>query len=267
VKRRFAVICLGPLAAMSIAVGTADAHSSARGGVSGAASATRQAVAPATKKPTIDIYDNGYAAGSDCGDYSGFDSQDWTAYTESYFADGQYLTNYQLGCVFNTGDTSGSYTSETGCGDGGAPNSTSGGVAQFADGEESLVCGEPDVTASDSSDANSSAYYPYFYGDYCNATVLTGKTGKTDSKVGTDDEVLWYQPYTDYDGTYVNSVTNVCVGVVPETKGISSSVATHKVACSEDDPYTGKTIKGSGVTTTYPDRQFEEVCNIPNAKT
>jgi hypothetical protein len=261
-KRNFALICLGPLAAMSIAVGTAQAQSGARAGASGAASVARPAVTPATPKPTITITN----AGNYCGSGDGYSSDDSTAFTESYFADGEYLSNYQLGCVFDNGVSSESATGSSDCG-AYAPSPTMLGRAQFEDGEESLVCGEPDVTANGSSDANSEPYYSWTYGDYCKAIVLTGAKGTTQSKLVTYDEVEWYQPYTDYDGNFVNSDTTVCVGVVPNTKGIKSSVATHKVACSETDPYTGKTIAGSAVTTTYPDRQFEEVCSIPNAKT
>src|SRR5579875_215905 len=261
-KSRLAVICLGPLVAMSIAVGTAQAQAGARAGASGSASIVRPAVSPATPKPTITIT----TAGNSCLSGDGYVSDDSTSFTESYFADGEYLSNYQLGCVFDNGVSSPSTSTSSGC-NAYAPSQTMLGRAQFADGEESLVCGEPDVTSNDSSDANSQPYYDWTYGDYCKATVLTGSKGTTQSKLVTYDEVEWYQPYTDYDGNFVNSDTTVCVGVVPNTKGVSSSVATHKVACSETDPYTGKTIKGSAVTSTYPDRQFEEVCSIPNAKT
>jgi hypothetical protein len=262
VKRQFAVICLGPLAAMSIAVGTATAQTTVRGGLLHATTATHSAVTPATVKPTYSIT----ATGGECGSFNGFLGNDSTEYTETYFADGQYLSNYQLGCVFPTTTSTESVTQESGCG-AAAPDSTMGGEAQFEDGEDVLVCGEPDVTSSGNSDANSSSYYEWEYGESCKATVLTGGKGTTLSKLVTNDQVEWYQPYTDYDGTYVNSDTTACVGVVPNTKAIPSVVKAKKVACSEQDPYTRKTIKGFGVTTTYPDRQFMEICNIPNAKT
>ena len=263
-KHGFAVICLGPLAAMSIAVGAGTAQASVRGGVTSGVAATRPAVTPATAKPTVSITNVGISCGS-------FNSgvgitDDATTYTESYFADGQYLSNYQLGCVFSGGAATESYNSESDCG-AVAPDTTMGGEAQFEDGEDILVCGEPDVTSGGSSDANSSPYYEWEYGNSCKATVLTGAKDTTQSKIVTNDQVEWYQPYSDYDGIYVNSDTTACAGTVPGTKAISTTAKAKKVACSEEDPYTGKKIKGFGVTTTYPDRQFIEICNIPNAKT
>jgi hypothetical protein len=249
VLRKFALACAGAVAAMSIAVGAADAKTAST----------------STSKPTFNVYKNGVAANSTCGGFKNHETtKDWAEYTESYAADGTTLQNWVIGCVFQGSTAPASVGTVTGCGDGTAPLPAQGVQASFADGEGVLVCGDPDVQGSQSN-ANSVPDNVVGHGAACTATVLVGAKGTTLAKRHTVDSVEVDQNYTDYSGNSVSAVTTACVGAVPAKQTVSSTVATRAVKCSEANPFGSGKLKGYGLTVTYPDHQFEEICELPNA--
>ncbi|HTU28373.1 MAG TPA: hypothetical protein VMF07_03260 [Solirubrobacteraceae bacterium] len=264
--RKYAVACAGTAVAMLIAVGAADAKPNVRAGAGRAVPLSRAVVPAKASKPKFDVYNNGYAADSTCG---GFDNHhttnDWVEYSEAYRGDAQTLTNWEIGCVFQTSSTTKSISPESGCGDGSAPHPAQGAQVGFADGELLLVCGDPDVNSSNGTNANSVPYSAVSRGKACKATVLTGANGTKASRVKTSDSVQLDQDYTDYDGKSVSAVTTACVGTVPAKLTVSASVATRAIKCSQRNPFGSGKLASWGVTVTYPDRQFEEICEVPNA--
>jgi hypothetical protein len=266
VLRKSALACAGTAAAMLIAVGAADAHTGARAASPQVSPASRAAAARATSKPTFNVYKNGVAADSTCGGFENHQTtKDWAAYSERYAADGGTLTNWEIGCAFQGSTAPASVTTLAGCGDGAAPLPAKGVQAMFADGEGVVVCGDPDVKGSKHSNANSVPVNVLSSATACAATVLSGAKGTTAITVNTDDSVQIDQNYTDYDGDPVSAVTTACVGVVPAGKSVSSSVAVRAIKCSEANPFGSASLAGNGVTVTYPDREFEEICEVPNA--
>jgi hypothetical protein len=138
--------------------------------------------------------------------------------------------------------------------------------ATFADGEWIVLCTVPDDNGSGDSQANDDAapYTVYQQGFGCEAAIGIGLSDGTADAVRTNDSLEYYQQYTE-SGQTVTAVTTTCVGQLASNVTVASSPVTHLVSCTQYDPQApGKYLRGLGETITYPDRQYQETCNVPD---
>jgi hypothetical protein len=190
-------------------------------------------------------------------------------YTLNY---GAGLGSQTLLCNSYTGATSDSHTEGTGCNiaypsTGPYGYEASYDVGTFADGLEYLVCNTPDENSANQSNANAVPFSFYSQGFRCQDTVGTGADGNTPLNIKNSDSIEVYQPYTDYNGDNVTSITTACFGTLPAGVTAPSTSVTHEVGCSEYNPYTTGYVRSLGETVTYPDGEYAESCNLPNFPT
>jgi hypothetical protein len=263
VLRRILIVCAGPLVALCVAAGVAQAQSTP--GLTGdfAHPVFR---ATTSSAPAFDVY----VLGVPCDYFGAGDAEtaDSEGYAERYTQSGKTLTNYEIGCVSNTGSTTDTHTEESAksCDDGAAPRPTSGEQATFADGEEVLVCDEPDVTHAGHSRANSHPFTYVAQGFKCEATVGTGASGNHATNIKNKDSIEFDQDYKSPSGVAHSAISTACVGTVPAAMTVSTSIVSHEVRCSQDNPFGPGTVPGYGESFTFPDHQYEEICQIPNDK-
>jgi hypothetical protein len=139
-------------------------------------------------------------------------------------------------------------------------------VATFMDGEWLALCTVPDRATSGDSQANDqhAPYVVYQQGFPCQAAVGVGSDGNTAFIAKTNDSLEYSQTYTENDQT-VTALTTSCIGQLSSSTTVPSTPVYHLVSCTQYDPKApGKFVKGLGETITYPDRQFQETCNVPN---
>jgi hypothetical protein len=104
-----------------------------------------------------------------------------------------------------------------------------------------------------------------FKGFRCEVTVGVGPHDQTPRNFFVTDSTEFTTRFQ-ANGTFYRSVVSNCVGQLPPGTVHSSEIVTHVVSCSQFNP-DGKnkpTIKGFGVSTTYPDGLFSETCDTPN---
>jgi hypothetical protein len=253
VLRRILIVCAGPLVALCVTAGVAQAKTTP-----GLAGGTLAQPLPATtgSVPTFDVY----ATGETCDYYGGGTTDDSDAYAEQYTQGGKMLTNYEIGCVANTGSTTVTHTEEPAktCVDGAAPHNTPAEQATFADGEEVLVCDEPDVTHAGHSRANRHPFKYVAQGFKCEATVGTGASGNHATNIRNKDSIEFDQDYKSPTHLALSAISTTCVGTVPAKLTVSSTIVSHEVKCSQDNPFGSGTLPGYGQSFTFPDRQYEE---------
>lgn len=261
--RRILVSGLGSLVVLCLTVGAAQAQPF--GGGSGTTLASPIAPTSVTATPVFDVYTTGFHCqyGAGASDFS-YDSH---GYTETYMQGSKTFTNFESGCVSNDGGTTVTHR-ELGvrrCVDASAPVYTPGEVASFADGEVVIVCDVPDVNAAGHSRANSHKFKFVAQGFKCEATVGTGATGDHATNLRNMDSIEFDQIYRrSYRSPKLAAITTACIGTVPASTPVSSAVSYHELGCAEDNPFGSGTIRGYGETFTFPDRQYEELCQVPN---
>ena len=223
-------------------------------------------VAP-TPAPSITVKATGTAADGACQDRA--IPADHAAYVESYTADARTLYSDVLLCS-NAGETAGtSFQAQSGCSNPDAESDLSGPCASatYPDGEGVQTTLTPDDDGMGLSNATQPPTL-YQQGFSCGDTVGVGPSDNTARNIKNADSVEVYQPYADYDGNPVTSITTVCIGKLPSATTISSSIVTHLVNCYEYNPYNPSgAVAGLGISVTYPDDQYAESCNVPNYPT
>jgi hypothetical protein len=100
-----------------------------------------------------------------------------------------------------------------------------------------------------------------YTGFRCEVTVGTGSDDNTPTNITVTDSTEFYIPYS-----VLFSVTTSCVGKLPKHTVVSKKVVSHRVACSQFNPFnqSAPTIKGFGTSTTFANGFFSESCNTPN---
>lgn len=139
--------------------------------------------------------------------------------------------------------------------------------ANFSDGESMAPAPIiPDDNGAGDSDAQNVLPTLYKQAFTCQATVGVGASDSTADNIKNQDSVEFYVNYPDYDGHPVSSITTACIGEVPAGVTINTSApVTHLVGCSEYNPFVpGGYVQGLGISGTFPDRQYGEICNVPN---
>jgi hypothetical protein len=191
----------------------------------------------------------------------------------SYVQDYGRLAADVMSCVGNNGGIveANSFFSSPTCTNAGAQSVHSSPleVATFTDGEWMALCTVPDDNGSGGSQANTqdAHYAVYQQGFACQAAVGTGANDNAARIVNTHDSLEYSQKYTE-DGQTVTALTTSCIGKLASNVTVSSSPVFHLVSCTQFDPNApGKFVRGLGETITYPDRQFQETCNVPNYRT
>ena len=141
--------------------------------------------------------------------------------------------------------------------------------ATFTDGEWLVLCTVPDDNGAGGSQANSEGapYTVYQQGFRCDAAIGVGGSDGTPYLAKTSDSLEYSQTYTETsDGISqsVTALTTTCIGQLPNSVTIDTSAVPHLVSCTQYDPNApGQVVRGLGETITYPDRQFQETCNVP----
>jgi hypothetical protein len=100
----------------------------------------------------------------------------------------------------------------------------------------------------------------------CQDTVGVGANGQTPDNIRNQDSIEFYQAL----GNNTYSITTTCIGNlhhVPGSPTPPSQPTAHWLGCLEYNPFPGASLKGYGVSVTYPDGQYSETCNVPNYKT
>lgn len=215
------------------------------------------------------------ATGSPCSEavpeLSGSDSE---AATQSvHIGDGDVppIVNYEFACVEDAGATSVTHTESAPklCHDGAAPLRTSYEDATFADGEEVLMCDNPSVVPSSKggySNLRTKTFGFVAQGFDCEATLGTGPNGTDETVLTSSDAIEFDETFKNLNGRSVAAITTACVGTVPANVVISASPATEQqLPCSLPNPFGTGAVTATGVSVTFPDRQFEEICETPNS--
>lgn len=142
--------------------------------------------------------------------------------------------------------------------------------ATFADGEEVLVCDIPDIVPGG---GGNGVYVPnrgepfHFDGQgaRCEATVMTGPDGSHTRQVATRDSIQLDERFKTLNGKPTAALTTVCVGRLPAGTTVAPSVQSHHFACVQDRLSGSGTVPAFGTSYTFPDRQYEQICETPKA--
>ena len=217
------------------------------------------AIRPVDPAPAIGGVQSGFA----CGTFQG-PTSDSFAYIESYAPS---LYSDMLVCSLNNGGNTMSHTESTPCFNPYAQSAITSPFedATFMDGESVIVCNTPDDNGAGGSQASSVPYTFYRQGFTCQATVGIGADGNTADNIKNQDSIEFHQDYSPSGGGPTSSITTACVGQLPHNVTPPSQPATHVVGCSQYNPFVpGGVVRGLGLSASYPDGQYSEVCNTPN---
>jgi hypothetical protein len=194
-------------------------------------------------------------------------TSDFGSFGQDYFERfggnlGARFTNAGLACVGRTEIRTGSATSDgpQACDERASFLAPSEDVT-FGDGEEALICDIPDIENRPRSHVrNLGALFDYVpEGPNCRATITTADGVTT---IFTRDSFEVDETYTTLNGSFASAVITDCVGKLPAKTPLEPTEQADTFTCSENNPFKQGAITGYGFSYTFPDRQYEQVCEV-----